>query len=59
MEDFNIIVQDNRDHKWYAVSNVSFRVWKNHPADGINQLSLDGGYTIEDIFIEEIKFSIW
>lgn len=62
MKDFNISVKDNRDHKWYAVSEVSFRIWKNHPSDGINQLSVignDGVKVLEDVFIEEINFNIW
>ena len=59
MKDFSVFVQDSRDHKWYTVSHVSFRVWKNHPDDGINEICLDGGHAIEDVFIEEIRFSIW
>ncbi len=59
MKNFKIVVQDSRDNKWYVVSKVSFRVWKNHPADGINEILLDGGHKIEDIYIKEISLSVW
>ena len=63
MKQFNISVKDNRDHKWYSVDFVSFRFWKNHPSDGVNEIRIikdDAGsvpFGVE--FIEEISFNIW
>jgi len=61
MKDFNIEIKDSRDGKWYIVSDVGFRFYKNHHSDGINYIRIlkDGVEAIEPIFVSEIKFNVW
>ena len=60
--EFNIYVKSNLDHKWYYVTNVSFRNWNNYPDNDVNVLSVEGHgkyFTLDPCYIEDIKFNIF